>query len=181
MLSINSKLIKIALVTSLYIPCTLNASVHEPISNPFTRELASINLATIDYELLQANFMYFAINAFINSCEKTAPDLSKKMAITGEEIFESNPKLTKSLEITKELWREVSLNDDAGLLNAKQIDTLNMISRANMVLRGDNGQIPAKECLGFLQNIQNVPDREQFWDNYLRQAIPVIIESSQFQ
>ncbi|WP_201598163.1 hypothetical protein [Psychrobacter vallis] len=178
MLSINSKLIKVALVTSLYIPCTLNASVHEPISNPFTRELASINLATINYELLQANFMYFTINAFVNSCEKNAPDLSHEIAATGEEIFENNPKLTESLEITKELWREVSLSDDAGHLNAQQIDTLNMISGANMILRGDNSQIPAKECLGFLKNIQNVPNREQFWDNYLRQAIPVIIESS---
>ena len=178
MLSIYSKLIKVALITSLYIPCTLNASVHEPISNPFTRELASINLATIDYELLQANFMYFAINAFINSCEKNAPDLSHEMTITGEEIFENNPKLTESLEITKELWREVSLNDDAGLLNAQQIDTLNMISGVIGLLRGVDLKLSADECSGFLQNIQNVPNREQFWDNYLRQAIPVIIESS---
>ncbi|MDN5566224.1 MAG: hypothetical protein L0G25_05425 [Psychrobacter sp.] len=178
MLSINSKLIKIALVTSLYIPCTLNASVHEPISNPFTRELAGIDLATIDYELLQANFMYFTINAFVNSCEKTAPDLSKKMAIVGEEIFASNPKLPESLEITKELWREVSLNGDAGLLNAQQIDTLNMISGVIGLLRGVDLKLSTDECSGFLQNIQNVPNREQFWDNYLRQAIPVIIESS---
>ena len=110
MLSINSKLIKVALVTSLYVPCTLNASVHEPISNPFTRELASINLATIDYELLQANFMYFTINAFVNSCKKTAPDLSYEIAATGEEIFENNPKLTESLEINKKRGETLSVS-----------------------------------------------------------------------
>ena len=179
MLSINAKLIKVALVTFLYLTCTLKASAHEPVSNPFTRELASINLATIDYELLQANFMYFTMNSFVNRCEKSAPDLSHKIAATGEEIFENNPKLTESLEITEELWKEVSLTDDAGHLNAQQIDTLNMIGRTDVILRGDNGQLSAKECLGFLNNIQNVPNREQFWDNYLRQAIPVIIEYSQ--
>ena len=164
MLLINSKLIKVALVTFLYLTCTLNASAHEPISNPFTRELANINLATIDYELLQANFMYFTMNAFVNSCEKSSPDLSHAIAATGEEIFENNPKLIENLEITEKLWKEVSLSDDAGHLNAQQIDTLNIISGANMILRGDNGQISAKECLGFLKNIQNVPNQEQFWD-----------------
>lgn len=180
MLSINSKLVKVALATFLYLTCTLNASAHEPVSNPFTRELANINLATIDYELLQANFMYFTMNAFVNRCEKSAPDLSHEIAVTGEEIFENNPKLIESLEITEKLWNEVSLNDDAGHLNAQQIDTLNMIGGVDMILRGDNGQIPAQECLGFLKNIQNVPYQEQFWDNYLRQAIPVIIEYSSF-
>ena len=56
--------------------------------------------------------------------------------------------------------------------------SLNMVSRVIGLLRGSNLEVSADECLGFLGNIQNESNQQQFWDNYLRQAIPVIIEFS---
>lgn len=147
-------------------------------SKTFRRNLKQIDIAMIDRELLKISFIDLTIKSYTEGCVKTNPNLSLKIAATGDKLFKDHPKWTGSLMETEMLWKEVNtLTDEAGTLSDKEIGTLNMIAGTRSLLR-NNTEMTSLQCSGFLRNLEDVSNRETFWDNYLKQAIPIIVTYS---
>lgn len=177
---------KLALISLFFVfpSLSVNAiSVENPnntsvSSKTFQRDLQQVDTTTIDYELLKASFIDLAIKSYIEGCFKKNSDISLRIAATGEALFKEHPEWTKNLQETKALWEDVNtLTDEAGALSNQEIETLNMIAGARKLL-DNNFEITTLKCSGFLRNLEDVPNREIYWDNYLKQAIPIIVTYS---